>query len=566
MLVIDCETTGLKPFGGDKILGIAIRNDHESCYIDKPDPMELTDRFRGRLLIGHNIVFDLNFLSQAGVQFINCKFYDTEVGARLEYNAHMRYSLAVCGSRIGHEKSDKAKEYMDKYKLFSVVTDDLGNKKKDYHFYKIPLEILGPYAQQDTLVTLELYKHQQQVFQAQALEEIRSCSEVVELEQNLIPVLMEMQKVGLNVDIAYCNEAYNHEKARVKDALDRFKSITGLDLVDSAKFLKPILEPMGAYADRTESGRPSYTDETLERSRCIPAVSAVLQYRDANKRLSTYWSNYRKYTGKDGRIHPWLRSAGTTTGRFSCKEPNLQQVHKRDDSNYPVRKSFIPTPGYTLVSLDYQAQEYRLLADYAEEQNLIEKILSGLDVHSATAAMMGVDRDKAKTLNFALLYGAGSQKLANALNVSPDTAKQLKVQYFKALPKIKQFIYAATKRAEQRGYVFNWLGRRLYFGDPKYAYRAVNAIIQGGCADITKTAIVNLHTFIGQLATNSVRMLLTVHDEILFEVRNDSLHLVPEFSRIMREAYPHKNLPMEVSVSYSEVSWGDMRGGYPIAK
>jgi DNA polymerase-1 len=264
-----------------------------------------------------------------------------------------------------------------------------------------------------------------------------------------------------------------------------------------------------------------------------------------------------------------MRQAGTDTGRFSYSDPNLQNVPKEESGTWRVRRAFRPTaPEWCLVMIDYAQMEYRLMLDYAGQMDVIRKILEeGLDVHQATSTSMDVDRTSAKTLNFMLLYGGGTAKLAAALGISIEKAGQLKHRYFKRLEKIRAFSRNIINKAEGRHFVFNWAGRVCHFpevqtkkGPDRLAFRAPNHVIQGGCADVVKRAMVRCHEF---LRAYSSRMLLQVHDEIVFEVHRSELDIVPELRKIMETAYPHRHLPLTCDVEHSWTSWGDKVKGYP---
>lgn len=216
------------------------------------------------------------------------------------------------------------------------------------------------------------------------------------------------------------------------------------------------------------------------------------------------------------------------------------------------------------VSIDYQAQEYRLTADYAGERNLISQINEGVDVHSATAKMMGVDRYSAKVLNFALLYGAAAPKIATMLKVSVDKATELKNLYFSKLGKVSNFIRAIKSTIDSRGYIFNFAGRVLHFpviewdqdGVKKrgnFAYKGPNYIIQSSGSEIMRRALIEVHEF---LRPYKSKIILSVHDELLCEMTEDELYLIPRIRELMVGVYTPKNgLPMSTSVAIGE-SWG----------
>jgi DNA polymerase-1 len=355
---------------------------------------------------------------------------------------------------------------------------------------------------------------------------------------------------------------------------------------------------MGCKYPKTEKGNACFNEGVLDQL-TGPLGEIIKDYRHGYKKANTYYANYLYLAdSRDDCIHENFRQGGTSFGRMSCSDPNLQNCNKVEESEekYLVRRCFVPRDGFTFFMLDYQAQEYRLMADYAGEMDLIEQVIGGLDLHQATANMMGVTRKEAKTINFSLLYGSGIAKLAMSLfNPSVDEevlkkiqkyafeqrsvdrigtllsldratvihnleeldkAKAMKDLYFSKLPKVEQFISQVKAVAITRGFVCNWMGRKSHFPDPKWAYKAPNALIQGGSADIVKKAMVDIHEF---LRNKKSRMVLQVHDEIIFEIPKEEYSIVPELKRIMEDAYPHKYLPMKVEVDYSETSWQDKK-------
>tara|TARA_R100001594_G_scaffold45390_1_gene78235 strand:- start:193 stop:888 length:696 start_codon:yes stop_codon:yes gene_type:complete len=218
--------------------------------------------------------------------------------------------------------------------------------------------------------------------------------------------------------------------------------------------------------------------------------------------------------------------------------------------------------------IDYDQQEYRMMVDLAGEHQLIKKIHDGMDVHTATGEMMGVDRRTAKTINFMLLYGGGHEKLAKALGVTNHKAKALKDRYFRTLPKVERFIKETKIDGQLLGSTTNWMMRRYYLYDKGKAYILPNHVIQGGCADVIKSAMVKISSLLKTENLRS-RMLVQVHDELLFEVHESELHLVPKFKEIMESVYqPRSNLRLTCGVDHSWKSWAtiDKIKGIPDGK
>jgi DNA polymerase-1 len=195
------------------------------------------------------------------------------------------------------------------------------------------------------------------------------------------------------------------------------------------------------------------------------------------------------------------------------------------------------------------------MLDYAGEMALIEQVAAGVDVHQATADLVGCTRKHAKTVNFGLLYGTGVEKLAVMLGISVEDARHLKAKYFSKLPNVERFIKNVIQTARNEGQIYNKFGRVYTFLDRNFAYKAPNYLIQGGTSDAMRNAMINCHDILeGTLS----RMILQVHDELLFEIHKSEMHLIPLLKEAMKKAYPYRLLAMDVDVEYSNESWQDM--------
>jgi DNA polymerase-1 len=563
VLVWDCETTGLKAYHGSRAFSVAMSDGIDNYYFNFQKYKDLDSNFvlepislrpltsRPRLWIAHNAKFDLHFTDRLDIK-PDGTIMDTEVLGRIfnnNYTYSGGYSLDASSKRwLNAEKDDRVKQWMDANNAFTTGFYPDGKPEKHYYFDLVPFDIISEYAMKDAELTFKLYEF----FKLNMYE-----NKAVEIETNLTPVLFEIEKVGVLLDREYCVGAQQFEVERAGQAERRLVALCGGEFTDSAKFLAPILEARGFKLPTTEKGNKQITDEVLNQFPGDLLTRDLLEYRDAIKRESTYFGNYLGCCAEsDNVIHPNFRQAGTVTGRMSCNQPNLQNIPAEDPSVYPIRRAFIPRPGFVFVSIDYAQMEFRLMLEYANQTDLIEQIKNGLDPHDATANLTGLSRKPAKTLNFGLLYGMGIAKLAKAIGVSDAEAKSFKYKYFDRLPGVKRFIRTSSDRQASRGYTFSWTGRRFYIDDPKWSYKAANSIIQGGCADICKLAMVRLFNYLREYHS---RMVLQVHDEILFEIDIGELHIIKRLQEIMAEAYVAQNMPMTCSVSYSLKNFNDMK-------
>jgi DNA polymerase-1 len=377
----------------------------------------------------------------------------------------------------------------------------------------------------------------------------------------LIPVVADMEWVGIKINRPYVQEAYHYEMDLKAQAEAEFEALSGHPLVDSGKSLAEAFTAVGEEYPLTNRGNPSFAAEVLEGFK-TPLARVLLKYRSALKLAGTYYANFLTMADSEDLIHANLRLAGTATGRLSCASPNLQNLAKEENTEqkYTVRRSFVPRPDYCFVMIDYQAAEYRLLLDLCGQTDVSHQVLAGLDVHAATAKMMGVTRSEAKTLNFMLLYGGGVGKLALSLGIPLGRAKELKNTYFDAMPEVTKWTRELVKWAEQNKHFSNLYGFIYQFPNSDHCYAAPNHMIQGCCAQIIRFAMVELHK---RLQSMKSRMLLSVHDEVIFEVHKSELHIVDDLKAIMEQSYTPRLLPQACEVTHSWVSWADKTKGNP---
>jgi len=578
-LAIDTETTGLNPYHGDRLFSIIISTCDDDYYFnfnERPDHLgnqaptvlnriylEEINTFlkkHTRTIYMHNAKFDLHFLAKEGINLEHQKVVCTQAAARLVHNQLPSYSLAALGELIGHKKDDTVEKYISKNKLYTLV--DVGKKKprKDLHYDLVPFNIISNYGMQDGRVTYELGRYISNRLRDLSLEHVNlglpQLDQVTNNEIELTQTLFKMESRGALIDQEYCQEAFNYEKEMYLEAAEKFYVLTGEPFEDAASCFKKVFDKMGLEPGRTAKGNPSFSEENLPDN---PVTQLILQYRKHYKRAHTYFKNYLDLVGPDGAIHCNFRQSGTSTGRMSSSYPNLQNVPKRgeDSSKYPVRRCFIPRPGYFLAMIDWDQMEYRMLLDIAREEETIRKINEeGLCVHQATAKMMEVEREPAKTLNFMLLYGGGATKLAMALHTSVVKAKQLKSLYFRTLGRVKTLVKAIISTSERRGFIVNWLGRRLLL-DERGSYKMPNHYIQGGCGDVCKKAMNKIDSY---LESKDAFMLLQVHDELIFEVAYGHEYVLEEIKNIMENTYPHHALPLTAGVDVSKTDWFNKEG------
>ena len=577
---LDTETTGLRPYNGDVPFSIIICDTDENAYYFNLIPYEDKDneeivltrphkRALGTLLkskhhlwVAHNAKFDMHQLAR--LQMYPALIYCTMVQERVVQNDRISYSLA----NITGEKSDEVKKYVRKHKLFETAPQVFGHGvDKLLQYHRVPLDIMQPYAEQDTIATIRLYLSQQH--RLEKMNRIRTekaprtpdIAQVCGSESAVLPVVFRMERKGMLVDREYAVEAYTYEKDRIAKASQEFKGLIGKDYDRREAFLGPIIEnELKCKLGRTASKQFALDAEVLK-ALDHPLTDAILAIRDAEKRAYTFWAGILDRLDKQDRLHADFKQAGTATGRFSCSDPNLQNLPKRRDENatYPIRKAFIPPEDYCLYMPDFEQMEYRLFMDLAGQMDVIEAVLAGTDVHSATADMIGKDRSIAKMVNFLLIYGGGDAKLAEAIKVPLDAAKGIRENYLLRLPEVRKLIDRLKRTALMRGWLINWYGRPLRFTKDTY-YRAPNYFIQGGCADIVKLGMVRCD---GRLRRTKSYICSQIHDEVWFAIHRKELELAPVMNDLLATAYPHRHLPMATDAAYSWDSAHDKQSGFP---
>lgn len=529
-----------------------------------------------------NAKFDLHHSKNHDVEFagtIHC----TQAIARVMRNDEPKLGLDVLGEKyLGVGKLDVKSIIKERGHITQVKKFGHNDKYDEVmHFDRLELGELVDYGKKDTRLCFDLG-----VFQIKKIKEIDKTifesnpdvspkvrlSNVMENEWKLTKVLFDMEREGVLIDRAYTEEAYENEVAeyqKIEIELDKIGASHATGKVDwlSAKQLKPIFDAMQEPYSYTEKGNASFDRDALEASESQLA-KLILKYRHHNKRAHTYFENFIWLADRDNIIHASAQPAGTQYGRMSYWDPNLQNVPKRkdkDEAKYKVRRCFIPKPGTFYGDADYTGAEYYLTMDYAGEMPVVEMLKAGLDPHAKLGVDMQLkDRDAAKTMQFRILYGVGAEALGKVLGYKGAAAKQMgfakKAEYFARMPRVAEFLDKVKNVAGNRGYIFNWFGRVLNY-DRSTSYKSPNGAIQSGVGDMTKVAQVDIHTRL--LPGRKSKMLLQVHDALLFKLYPDELDLIPLILEAMKNAYPHKVLPMGADFAFSDKSWSDLTDEIP---
>lgn len=528
----------------------------------------------------HNAKFDLDKLRRFGIE-VEGTIHCTMAIERVLRNNHFgkgAYSLAGAATRRGWEKDERVEQYITKHKLYTVK--NIPGKKKafhDKHFSKVPFPIMAAYAGMDARLHAKLGKDQ--LAELAAMPQLErliadtrpSLVPVFENERKLTKTVFKMEQQGVRIDREFVNKAAKYEAEQIDSAKRAFQSHTDEPYREERKLFTRLFDAAGEPYPITEAGNPSFAADVLE-GMSSPIAALINTIRHHEKRLNTYYSSFLLLAHGD-RLHADAVQCGTEPGRFSYRDPNLQNVPKEDEDEdqgipYHIRESFIPDEGCFIYSLDFKQMEYCMMADYAGEMDLIRQVLAGADFHQVTAELCGITRKQAKTLNFALLYGAGIGKIVTMLGCTPAEAMALKALYFGRLPRVKRFINEVMKRGEGRGFIWNWFGRRCHIARRDWAYILPNHTIQGGCADVVKIAMVRIDARLQELRSPT-KMDLQVHDELRFMCPFGDERIVEEIQPIMETVYPGFNgMILRTSVEHSFKSWGhrDKIKGVPYAR
>jgi len=576
VVIVDTETTGLRPYHGDILFSIILGTlDGYVEYFnfnDYPDEQALNESYLvdfqelfsdpTKTFVMQNAKFDLAMLANEHIAVAG-KVIDTMVLGRIEHNDHFSYGLNDMAKRLGGtEKLDTVEKYITEHKLWEWKTVPGQSRRfKDKFYNEVPFDIIKKYGIGDVAATTSVFDELTKsiVLKDNHVEPSRtSMATLAAMEFELTKVLFSMESIGVKIDRKFCEDSKAMYESRLIKCTAEFKKITGHEFVKGSTLFKEIFKDETWVL--TEKGNPQFNTKALKTFK-HPAAKLVVEYSEAKKQLE-YYDGFLYHADEHDVIHTDYRQSGTVTGRLSSRSPNLQNLTKPDKyegagvSSHAVRAAFVPREGYFFAMLDYQQAEYRAMLDMCGADGLIDKVLGGLDVHQATADIAGVSRQAAKTVNFLTLYGGGIAKLADGLGVTEDIARKTQAAIFDAAPAIKRFIRGVIKTAEARGYIFNKYGRRSYFPNKNFCYKAPNHLIQGLCADITKTAMVQCHEFLDGYKS---RLLLTIHDELVFEIAFGEEEILPKLQTIMGGVYTHKRLPQGVDIDYSLSNLSDKK-------
>jgi DNA polymerase-1 len=559
----DTETTNIDPLEAE-LVGVAFSfRNNEAYYVpfpaDKSIAISLLKKFEQVFAnqeiekIGQNLKYDIQVLNNYQIA-VRGSLFDTMLAHYL-LHPESRHNLNYLSGRYLNYKPVAIEE------LIGKKGQEQGNMRN------VPVELISDYACEDADLTWQLSR----IF----CDELRE-SGLLDLARNvefpLIQVLADMERAGFEIDTCFLEqygeilkqELVNLEEEIFTLAAERFN-------ISSPRQLGVVLfEKLNISGQKRKTRSQQYSTSEDVLSRLIdkhPVISKVLDHRALKKLLSTYVEALPKMISPaTGKIHTSFNQAITATGRLSSNNPNLQNIPIREERGREVRKAFIPeSSDNLLVAADYSQIELRLMAHMSDDENLKNAFLKHEDIHVATAAKIfnvpadHVSREmrsQAKTANFGIIYGISAFGLSQRLNIGRAEAKILIDGYFKSYPKVKEYIDRSIIEAKRKGYVTTLLGRKRYLPDIQsrnavvrgFAERnAINAPLQGSAADIIKIAMIRIHDILRKNHMKS-KMILQVHDELVFDVNKNEIHELIEIVKYqMEHAYP-VSVPLLVDV------------------
>ncbi|QXP66551.1 DNA polymerase I [Polaribacter sp. AHE13PA] len=563
----DTETTGLRALEVE-LIGIAFSYEvGKGYYVSFPEDQEKTkailEEFRpfftsdGIEKIGHNLKYDIKVLSNYEMP-VKGKLFDTMIAHYL-INPDMRHNMDML-----------AETYLN-YQPVSIV-DLIGKKGKNQLSMRVvPVADQTEYAVEDADITFQL----KQLFTGE-LESGNVSTLFNTIELPLVSVLTAMEIEGINIDIDFLKELSvaltddinRLEKNIYEQAGEEFNIASpkqlGIVLFEKMELVKK--------PKKTKTGQYKTGEDILSfLAKDHKIIRDIQEYRQYKKLQSTYVDALpNEVNPKTGRIHTEYMQAVAATGRLSSNNPNLQNIPIRTERGKEVRKSFIPRDeNYVLLAADYSQIELRIIAALSEEENMMEAFKNGEDIHASTAAKVfnvpldevtREQRSNAKTVNFGIVYGVSAFGLSNQTDLSRSEAKELIDTYYETYPKLKAYMSAQVDFAREHGYVETILNRRRYLKDINSRNamvrsgaerNAVNAPIQGSAADIIKLAMINIHNRFEKEGFKS-RMLLQVHDELVFDAHKDELEIIRPIIKYEMENAFKMSVPLDVEMGIGE--------------
>ncbi|MDC0545207.1 DNA polymerase I [Gammaproteobacteria bacterium] len=570
-LALDTETTGLDYMDSD-LVGISMCfTPGEAFYIpinhkDDSSPQLGIDYVLEELrplledsmqkIIGQNIKFDMNILSQHGINISSIK------------NDTMMMSYVLDASATRHNLDALSSYYLG-YKT-STFEDVAGKGVKQVTFDEVSIADATHYAAEDADITLRLYE--ELLSKLESVESLKKLNEDIEIP--LIEVLSEMEQNGAVLNSKILNAQSKDLENRIKKIEKKAYVLAGDEFnLGSTKQLREIFFDKLGYRviKKTPGGQPSTDEKVLaELAEEYELPKILLEHRTLSKLKSTYTDKLPSQISiSTGKVHTSFHQAVTTTGRLSSSDPNLQNIPIRTEDGRRIRQAFEPSKGHKFVSADYSQIELRVMAHMSKDKGLLTAFQDGEDVHSKTASeVFNVDIDavttdlrrNAKAINFGLIYGISAFGLGKQLNINRNLAAEYMAMYFEKYPGVKKYMETTKDFAAENGYVETLFGRRLYLRDinASNAMRrqaseraAINAPVQGSAADIMKIAMIKMHQLIKETNVEA-KLILQVHDELILDTPKKEIDEVIGLVTESMMGAANLDVPLEIDVGVGD--------------
>ena len=585
---LDTETTALE-YDKLEAIGYSVTDGKTVVYVDlndQPQGLRILGEFlkRTKTVIMHNAVFDAKVLYKYGVKIDGIEWFDTLVASHLiDEN---RVDRRIGGK--GHGLKTLATEFLDADPVLFEDAEAAGVHSEKFY----------EYAQNDALWTWELAH----IFRV-GLEEQELVPLFRDIEMPFLKTLLEMELNGIQIDQAVLMETTEKLRDKIQHMhIDLHKlaqvpyqiqmSLTGEMAVvsdtnfNSTKQLLGVFNKLGLeVTETTKTGNLSVGKTTLSKLKDKhPFVAALDEYRAANKLLTAFFEPLPQFIDRDGRVRPNFRDTGTVTGRLSCDKPNLQQLPKENKKlGIQVRSVFVAPPGKKLIACDYSQQELRIMTELSRDPALIKVILEDGDLHlinANTVFNLGIpeeklyashpefdaikkkhkkDRDKGKVFSFGIPYGMGPHKLARDFNVSMDEAENLLANFFAGFPALEQAIKETHKQVQSNLYVTTYTGRRRHFKldergrlDGKSLRQSFNFLIQSYGADLIRKACIKISDYAKKHPEYGVKLLITVHDEVVLEAWEIHAEKVAKDVEQLMESCADMVVPLKAEASVGD--------------
>jgi len=570
IVAFDTETTGLD-YEKDKLVGFSFCiNDKEAYYVPfahfylgVPDQVHedevaraMRKIFKSRV-VGHNIKFDLHFVSRFLKDDTLEVYADSMILAWL-INSESALALDKLSDKLLNHKMVAFKDTVKKGETFAGVE----------------LETACGYAAEDAFITLKLYNLFLEKLELQSATHL--IKEAEEVEVPFIKTLLSMEREGIKVNAKFLEEFLVDVKETLNSLTQDIYAEAGSEFnINSTKQLGVILFehlglPVGKKTKTGYSTNEQVLNSLKDKHVIIPKL---LEYREVYKLYSTYIDPLLKLSAEseNSRIHTSFVQTGTATGRLSSKNPNLQNIPTRTKLGAKIREAFVADEGKKLIGIDYSQIELRLLAHFSQDSVLVDAFKHNKDIHMQTAiALFGEEeasekRGVAKTVNFGLLYGMGQKKLSDTLGITTKEAKTIIEKYFESFPSVKTYFRSIVDDSKEFGYVETLLKRRRYFDyenatpmfKAAYERESVNSLFQGSAADLIKLSMNKIHQVIEDERLNA-KMLLQIHDELIFEVNEDEAEVLGSRFKGIMEDIMELNIPLKASMNIGD-KWSELK-------